>query len=81
MTMQSQIREHMPIKLVSGQDHGVVDRLDGEYIKSTHDETGQHHWIPLSLVDHVDEHVHLKVDEAQLHQQWLSEDPHPQHRQ
>lgn len=80
MTMNSQIKEHMPVKLMDGQDHGEIDRLDGEYLKLTKDETGEHHWIPMSLVDHVDQHVHLNVSHEQLHQRWLSEDPHPDHR-
>lgn len=81
MTMKDAIREHMPIKCADNQDHGQVDRLDGDYIKITRDENGQHHWLPVSAVDHVDEHVHLKLSHEQLHQQWLSQDPHPQHRQ
>ena len=81
MTMQSQITEHMPIKCADGNDHGMVDHLDGDYIKVTKDDQGQHHWIPMSMVDHVDTHVHLNVGHGQIYQQWLSEDPHPQHRQ
>ncbi|GAA5441327.1 DUF2171 domain-containing protein (plasmid) [Deinococcus sp. VB343] len=81
MTGQDQIREHMPVVCADGQPHGQVDRLDGEYIKLTKDESGQHHWLPLSAVDHVDEHVHLNLSHAQVHQQWLSVDPHPEHRQ
>ena len=78
MTEQDQIREHMPVVCADGQPHGQVD---GEYIKLTKDESGQHHWLPLSAVDHVDEHVHLNLSHVQVHQQWLSEDPHPEHRE
>ncbi|WP_229844440.1 MULTISPECIES: DUF2171 domain-containing protein [Deinococcus] len=63
-----------------------MDHLDGEYIKLTKDDSGQHHWLPLSAVDHVYEHFHLNWSHAQVHQQWLSEDPrvlspHPEPRQ
>ncbi|BDP44712.1 hypothetical protein DAETH_46810 (plasmid) [Deinococcus aetherius] len=81
MTMESQIQEHMPVMCADGHQHGEVDRLDGEYIKLTKDDSGTHHWLPLSAVDHVDQHVHLKLNHEQVHQQWLSEDPHPEHRQ
>ncbi|AAF10926.1 DUF2171 domain-containing protein [Deinococcus radiodurans] len=75
-----QIKEHMPIICADGKNHGEVDHLDGEYIKIAKDAQGQHHWLPLSAVDHVDEHVHLKLSHEQVHQQMLSEDPHPEHR-
>lgn len=80
MTQANQIREHMPVKCADGQDHGMVDRVDGDYIKLTQDDSGTHHWLPMSAVDHVDEHVHLNLNHEQVHQRWLSEDPHPEHR-
>ncbi|WP_034388585.1 DUF2171 domain-containing protein [Deinococcus sp. YIM 77859] len=81
MTMQSQIKPGMPVKCANGMDHGQVDSVDGEYIKLTNDDSGQPHWLPLSAVDHVDQHVHLNLNHEQVHQQWLSQDPHPEHRQ
>ncbi len=81
MTLQSQIKEHMPVVCADGHTHGQIDHLDGEYLKLTKDDAGQHHWLPLSAVDHVDEHVHLNLRHAQVQQEWLSEDPHPEHRQ
>ncbi|SEJ61823.1 hypothetical protein SAMN04488058_11230 [Deinococcus reticulitermitis] len=76
MTLKDQIREHMPILCADGQSHGEVDHLDGDYIKVTKDAQGQHHWLPLSAVDHVDEHVHLNLGHEQVRKQWLSTDPH-----
>lgn len=80
MTQAQQIREHMPVICADGHHHGEVDRLDGEYIKLTRGEHGQHHWLPLSAVDHVDEHVHLNLSHEQVQQQLLDQDPHPEHR-
>lgn len=74
------IKAHMPIFCADGQQHGTVDHLDGDYIKLTKDDGGQHHWLPLSAVDHVDQHVHLKLHHDEVAQQLLSEDPHPAHR-
>ncbi|ADY27549.1 MULTISPECIES: DUF2171 domain-containing protein [Deinococcus] len=80
MTMGDQIKADMPILCADGNEHGKVDHLDGEYIKITKDAHGQHHWLPLSTVDHVDQHVHLKLKHEEVKQQMLSEDPHPEHR-
>ena len=80
MTLQDQIKEHMPIICADGKEHGKVDHLDREYIKIAKDASGQHHWLPLSAVDHVDEHVHLKTSHEETMTQMLSEDPHPEHR-
>ncbi|GGJ22729.1 DUF2171 domain-containing protein [Deinococcus roseus] len=80
MSTSEQIKPHMPIRCADNNDHGVVDHLDREYIKVAKDENGQHHWIPLSAVDHVDEHVHLKWSHEEVHQQWLNRDPHPEHQ-
>ncbi len=51
---------------------GVVDHLDGERIKlARHDAPdGQHHYVPLSWVDHVDTHVHLNVPAATVFAGW-----------
>lgn len=80
MTQAEQIKEHMTVVCADGKEHGQVDRLDGDYIKLTKDERGQHHWLPLSAVDHVDRHVHLNLNHEQVHQQLLNQDPHPEHR-
>ena len=47
MTMASQIREHMPVLCADGNEHGQVDRIDGDYIKLTKDDSGQHHWLQI----------------------------------
>ncbi|WP_261665200.1 DUF2171 domain-containing protein [Deinococcus sp. Marseille-Q6407] len=80
-TDRDRITKHMPVLCAEGKQHGVVDHLDGDYIKLIKDDAGQHHWLPLSAVDHVDEHVHLNLNHEQVSQQWLSEDPHPKHRE
>ncbi|GHG10091.1 hypothetical protein GCM10017783_23240 [Deinococcus piscis] len=79
-THRDRITKHMPVFCAEGHHHGLVDHLDGDYIKLVKDEQGQHHWLPLSTVDHVDEHVHLNLNHQEVQEQWLSEDPHPQHR-
>ena len=56
------IVEHMDVIASDGTKVGTVDHLDGpdriKLAKSTSPD-GQHHYVPLAWVDHVDKHVHL----------------------
>ena len=56
------IVEHMEVYASDGTKIGTVDHMDGpdriKLAKSTSPD-GQHHYVPLSWVDHVDRHVHL----------------------
>ena len=60
--VSGQIAEHMDVIASDGVKIGTVDHLDGpdkiKLAKSTSPD-GQHHYIPLTWVDHVDTHVHL----------------------
>lgn len=71
----SKIKEHMPIVCSEGVQFGTVDHLDGNAIKVTKDEQGQHHWIPLSWVTRVDEHVHIDRPGKQAMQEWSTSPP------
>lgn len=73
----TQIREHMPVVCSNNQQFGTVDRLDGDTIKLTKDKSGQHHWIPTSWVERVDDKVHVDRPGTQAMQQWMTS---PEHR-
>jgi hypothetical protein len=53
---------------------GTVDHLEGQdqmkLTKTDPDADGEHHFIPLAWVDHVDEHVHLKQSGAEAKARW-----------
>ena len=69
----NQIAEHMPVIASDGTQVGIVDHLDGpDRIKLAKNASpdGQHHFIPLTWVDHVDTHVHLNKTGAQVHAGW-----------
>ena len=71
-----QIKEHMPVLGANGEQLGTVDHLDpNDTIKLTRDEQGQHHWIPLSWVSRVDEHVHVDRPGDQAMREWSSTPP------
>ena len=69
---RSQIVPKLEVLSADRQKVGIVDHLDGERIKLTrHDSAdGQHHYIPLSWVDHVDAHVHLNVPATAVFTGW-----------
>lgn len=73
MVAASEIREHMEVRAADGQRVGTVDHMESDSrIKLTRSDSkdGQHHLIPLDWVDHVDAHVHLNKDAADVERQW-----------
>jgi hypothetical protein len=77
MSNASQIREHMDVISSDWKTVGKVDHLDGtDKIKLTKQSSpdGQHHHlIPLSWVDHVDQHVHLNKTGSDVTSHWQHE--------
>lgn len=74
MMNASQIKEHMEVKSSDGQHVGTVDHMEGaNEIKLTKNDPaagGKHHFIPLDWVDHIDQHVHLNMTNADVRAQW-----------
>jgi hypothetical protein len=68
------IREHMDVFGSCGNKVGRVDHVEGNSIKLTRDDSpdGQHHYIPLSWVSKVDNHVHLSKDCGDARNDWQS---------
>jgi hypothetical protein len=70
------IKEHMEVLGSDGVHVGIVDHLEGrDLVKLTKDDPdagGEHHFIPLAWVDHVDEQIHLKQAGAEAKARWKS---------
>jgi uncharacterized protein (TIGR02271 family) len=69
----SRIAERMDVIASDGVKIGTVDHLDGpDRIKLTKSASpdGQHHYVPLAWVDHVDTHVHLTKTSAVAKTGW-----------
>ena len=68
------IAEHLPVLASEGSQIGTVDHYDGERIKLSKSDSpdGQHHFIPLSWIDHVDTHVHLNKTPADVQSGWTA---------
>jgi hypothetical protein len=69
------IREHMPVVCSNNKQFGTVDRVEGNHIKLAKDDRGQHHWIPMDSVVHVDSQVHVDRPGLQAMQEWSSSPP------
>jgi len=69
------IKEHMDVIASCGHKIGVVDRLEGNTIKLTKNDSndGQHHFIPTAWVERVDGHVHLTKNSVEATQQWKTD--------
>ena len=54
-----------------GSKVGVVDHVEGSTLKLTRKDSkdGQHHFVPVSSVAKVDEHVHLKINSKEFGEQ------------
>jgi hypothetical protein len=59
MEMTSKIREHMPVVCSNGVQFGTVDHVEGDYIKLTKDDKGQHHEQRRARVERRDQQRHV----------------------
>src|SRR5215813_3029160 len=70
------IKEHMEVVGSDGVHVGTVDHLEGrDTVKLTKDDPdagGEHHYIPLAWIDHVEMKVHLKQSAAEAKARWKS---------
>ena len=72
----SQIQPQMPVVCSNQRQFAVVDHLEGtNSIKLTKDQTGRHHYIPLSWVTFVDDKVHVDRPGEQAMRDWSSVPP------
>ena len=69
------ISERMDVIASCGKKVGVVDHVEGGAIKLTRKDSpdGEHHYVPVGWVDHVDTHVHLKKNSMETEQGWKSD--------
>jgi len=71
---KTMIKEDMPIVCSNNKQFAVVDKVEGDAIKVTKDETGKHHYIPMDWVTTIDDKVHIDRPGDQAMKEW-SETP------
>ena len=74
MAKVQDIKEHMAVLGADGKHVGTVDHVEGaDKIKLTKGDPqsgGQHHLIPLQLVQRIDDKVHLSKPARQIMLEW-----------
>lgn len=73
MFSPTQIQKHMNVVSVKNEPLGMVDHVLGSTLKLARDVVGQHHYVPLTWIDRVDEVVHLKRTAADIERMWAGE--------
>ena len=74
MINAEQIKPEMPVVCSENGQFAVVDHLEGkDTIKLKKDESGKHHFIPLSWVKSVDGKVHVDRPGKQAMKEWRTE--------
>lgn len=65
----SQDGEHMQVKDVNGEHVGTLDKVEGDQLKLTRKDSpdGQHHYVPMSSVESMDDvAVYLNVEHSAI---------------
>jgi hypothetical protein len=73
MTSPARIQKHMDVVSSKSEPLGMVDHIDGSTLKLARDVVGQHHFVPLTWVDFIDEKIHLKRSAAEVERLWAGE--------
>jgi hypothetical protein len=70
------IKENMPVVCSDDDFLAIVDHLEGtDVIKLAKDSEGEHHYIPLTWVDAVDDKVHIDRTGRQAMKEWSKTPP------
>ena len=68
----STVRERMEVIASCGTKIGVVDHVEGNAIKLTRNDSpdGQRHYLPASMIERVDDQVHLNKNSEEARKAW-----------
>ena len=69
------IKPQMPVVCSEDGQFGVVDHVEGESLKLSKDDKGEHHYIPLAWVKSVDDKVHVDRPGKQVMKSWSTTPP------
>ncbi|GGO24601.1 DUF2171 domain-containing protein [Deinococcus humi] len=68
MELDNDLVSGLPIICADDFIHGHAESVESEYLVTTPMEDGQRHFIPLNVVDHVDDGVYLNITSDELQQ-------------
>jgi hypothetical protein len=76
MIEANKVKPDAPVVCSENGQFAVVDHMEGaSTIKLKKDDSGQHHYIPLSWVTAVDDKVHIDRPGKEAMRQWTSSPP------
>lgn len=76
MVNANEIKPHTPVVCSNNGQFAEVDHIEGtNSIKLKRDDSGEHHYIPLSWVTFVDDKVHVDRPGEQAMEEWFTEPP------
>jgi hypothetical protein len=77
-TARDLIRPHMLVICADDIELATIDSVVGQgTIELAVDESGEHHYIPLTWVTSVDDHVHIDRTGERAQREWSRQPPGP----
>ena len=73
MINPAKIQKHMNVVSVENEPLGMVDHILGSNLKLARDVVGQHHFVPLTWIDHIDDKIHLALRADDVQRMWAGE--------
>jgi hypothetical protein len=73
MISPAKIQKHMDVVSSKSEPLGMVDHVAGTDLKLARDVVGQHHFVPLTWIDYIDEKIHLKRPAKDVERLWAGE--------
>ena len=70
----TEVKDGMMVSDAQGEEVAKVKTVEGDII-ALENSAGEPRWIGFSLVERVDDALHLNVDEAELKRVWSPVDP------
>lgn len=68
------VKPNMPVVCSDNGQFAVVDHIEGkDSIKLKKDDSGKHHFIPMSWVKTVDDKIHIDRPGSQAMKEWRTE--------
>ena len=73
MVNPAHIQKHMDVVALNNEPLGMVDHIDGRDLKLSRDIVGQHHFVPLTWIHHIDDKIHLSRSAEEVARLWSGE--------
>jgi len=73
MINPTQIQKHMDVVSSRNEPLGSVDHVQGSSVKLVRDAVGQHHFVPITWIESIDDKIHLARSAEEVERLWAGE--------